>query len=596
VSNNKRSLSPKVSLAFLTPAHSNETVGSDHSEFQPDVTIDAINTEAQVGQAVATLREAIHYHDHRGYVLDDRAVSGGDYDRRMRALRELEERYPNIQSPDSPTQRTGGRPAKASRIVERPAQTLIPRSIYEEAQLIHFDDTCRQELGRSNVNYVAEPTCEGLGVALIYQDGRLVQACTLDEGRIGEDITANLKTIREVPLVLRNQTQWPVPARLVVHGKVYITKLDLKALNERVGHLSAGQKFFANPRDAVIGSLRQPDPKVTASSPLRVFIHDVIGAQKNDFDTRWEVLQALLAWGFKINLERVQLCSGAAGAINYYKTVAGVRETLPYEIKGVVYKVDRLSDGETLGLHEGVPRWAMEYKFPTSHNTAGVKSHERIKRFQKQEIIYHWVQGLPFLFLLMSGSLILLSKFNQLDPGIVNSLRLFHKVTATMWVVGLVITFFFVGFKFHLVNLRQMLTWTKDDLRWMYLSALVMFDSKIKVPDAGKFNPGQKMNMLLVIGYFFGFLMSGVLMWFRGTILISWYFHVALFFAALGSLGGHLYLSFIHPSTRIGLGGIFHGWVPRRYVEHHHALTLKLDQGIKSPDKSVLIAEITKEH
>ena len=579
----------------MTSTHPGETVGSDHSEFQPDVTLDAINTEAQVRQAAATRREAIHYHNHRYSVMDNRAVSDGNDDQRMRTLRELEERYPNIQSPDSPTQRTGDRPAKASGIVERPAQTLSPRSIYEEAQLIHFDDACRRELGRSNVDYVAEPICEGLDVELIYKDGRLVQACMLDEGRIGDDITANVKTIREVPLVLRSQTEWLVPARLVVHGKVYIAKMDFQALNERVGHLSAGQKFFANPRAAVIGSLRQADPKVTASSPLRVFIHEAIGAQKNDFDTHWEVLQALLAWGFKINLERVQLCSGAAGALNYYKTIAAVREKLPYEIKGVAYKLDRLSDGVTLGLHEGVPRWAMEYQFPACHNTAGVNNHARIKRFQKQEIIFHWVQGLPFLFLLMSGSLILFSKFNQLDPGIVNALRLFHKVTATIWVVGLVITFSFVGFKVHLANLRQMLTWTMDDLKWMYLSARVMFDSKVKVPDAGKFNPGQKMNMLLVVGYFFGFLMSGVLMWFRGTILISWYFHVALFFAALGSLGGHLYLSFIHPSTRIGLGGIFHGWVPRKYVEHHHALTLKLDQGINSPDKSVLSAEITKE-
>jgi formate dehydrogenase subunit gamma len=321
----------------------------------------------------------------------------------------------------------------------------------------------------------------------------------------------------------------------------------------------------------------------------------VVGAPKADFDSHWEVLQGLLAWGFKINLERVQLCSGAAGAISYYKTIAGERESLPYEVNGVLYKLDRLSDGTTLGLHEGIPRWALEYRFSAAHHGSGVKSHERIKRFQKQEIIYHWVQGLPFLLLLMSGSGILFSKFNQLDPGIVNSLRLFHKITATSWLIGVIVTFFCIGFRLHLVNLRQMLTWTMDDLRWMYLSALVMFDSKIKVPDAGKFNPGQKMNMLLVIGYFFGFSMSGLLMWFRGTILITWYFHVALFFAALGSLGGHLYLSFIHPSTRIGLGGIFHGWVPKRYVEHHHPLTLKLDNGVESPDPAILWAEITKE-
>lgn len=586
----KERLSPKTSLAFLTPTRPTETARSAYSEFQPDGALDTVNPEAEIRQATV-----VHHPDHRSYVRNDSAVSGANHEQSARTARELEEQYPNIHSPYSPTQRVGDRPAEALRIFGRPAQTLSRQSIYEEAQFIRFDDACRRGLSRNKVNYVAEPLCDGIDVELIYKNGRLVQAYALDEARIGDDITAHVKTIREVPLTLRSQTERSIPARLAVHGKVYMTKLDFQALNERVGQLSAGQKFFANPRDAVIGSLWQSHPEVTATSRLRIFIHDVIGASKNDFDTHWEVLQALVAWGFTINLEKVKVCSSVADAIHYYNTVAGVRETLPYEAKGVVYRLDRLSDSETLGLHEGVPRWAMEYKFPAFHNTAD-KSHERIKRFQKQEIIYHWVQGLPFLFLLMSGSLILVSKFNQLDPRIINALRVFHKISATLWVIGLIVTFFFVGFKLHLANLRQMLTWTMDDLRWMYLSALVVFDSKIKVPDAGKFNPGQKMNMLLVIGYFFGFSTSGILMWFRGTILIPWYFHVALFFLALGSLGGHLYLSFIHPSTRIGLGGIFHGWVPRKYVEHHHPLTLKLVQGIRSQDKSIPFAEITKDH
>jgi len=563
-------------------------VASDHSEFQPDAALGTINAESQTA---AKLREAFHYPHHPHFVRDDHLASNGGTDQRMPTFRELEEGYSNIHRPNSPTQEVGDHAPEALRIFGRPGQALSRQSIYEEAQFIRFDEACRRGLSRSRVNYVAEPLCDGVDVELIYKDGRLVQAYALDETRIGEDITVHVRAINEVPLTLRNQTEWSVPARLVVHGKVYMTKLDFRALNQRAGRLSAGQKFFASPRDAVIGSLRQTDSKMTEGSPLRIFIHDVIGAQKNDFDTHWELLQGLVAWGFKINLEQVQLCSGLAGAIGYYNRIAGERETLPYETSGVLFRIDRLSDGAALALHEGVPPWAMEYRFSAAHHAAGAKSHERFKRFQTQEIIYHWVQGLPFLFLLMSGSGILFSKFNHLDPTLINAFRLFHKITATTWVIGLIVTFFFIGFKLHLANLRQMLTWTMNDLRWMYLSALCVFDSKIKVPDAGKFNPGQKMNMLLVIGYFFGFGTSGVLMWFRGTILIPWYFHVALFFQALGSLGGHLYLSFIHPSTRIGLGGIFHGWVPGKYVEHHHGLTLKLDQVTESSNPSETIKE-----
>jgi formate dehydrogenase gamma subunit len=531
-------------------------VVSDYREFHSDATVDTVNTEG----------------------------TGTE-----------KQRHPSIQGLDSPTQGAGASRAEAFRVVQRHARTSSPRSIHDKAELIEFDQACRWELGLSTVDYVAEPACDGLAVELIYQDGRLMEASTIADGLNGEDITAAMRTIGEVPLLLRSQTSWLVPERLVVHGKVYITKSDFRALNEELGRQSAGQKFFASPRDAVIGSLRQLYPQVTASSRLRIFINDLIGAPNDDFSTHWEVLEVLLGWGFRINVEQIQHCASVVDAIDYFNTVASIRETLPYETDGVVYRVDRLSDRAALELQDGISPCTVLHKFPARDDTAGVKNSEQIKRFQKSEIIYHWVQGLPFLFLLMSGGLILLSKFYQLEPGIINSLRIFHKFSAAVWAVGLAIAFFFIGFKVHLVNLRQMLTWTKDDLNWMILSALVIFNSKIKVPDAGKFNPGQKLNMLLVISYFFGFLTTGLLMWFRGTILISWYLHVALFFAALGSLGGHLYLSFIHPSTRIGLGGIFHGWVSKKYIEHHHALTLKLDQGAISTDKRVHVPQITKE-
>ncbi|MFC1524490.1 cytochrome b/b6 domain-containing protein [Thermodesulfobacteriota bacterium] len=201
-------------------------------------------------------------------------------------------------------------------------------------------------------------------------------------------------------------------------------------------------------------------------------------------------------------------------------------------------------------------------------------SPKRFKRFEIPEIILHWFQGAPFLVLLITGGMMLASRFYNMDLETFTLLKNLHKIAAVAWATLTPFAYLFIGPRIHFTNLKSVLTWGMADIRWMVLSVRCLFDSNIEIPDAGKFNTGQKINSLLVMAYFFGFAATGFLMWFRGTILVSWYLHASLFFAALSSVSGHLYLSFINPSTRVGLGGIFHGWVPLDYIEHHHALCL----------------------
>ncbi|MBU1708626.1 MAG: hypothetical protein KKE17_01345 [Proteobacteria bacterium] len=203
-----------------------------------------------------------------------------------------------------------------------------------------------------------------------------------------------------------------------------------------------------------------------------------------------------------------------------------------------------------------------------------MSDNNRFKRFEIPEIVLHWAQGTPFLILLISGGLLLASRFYNMDAATYHLLTNIHKTTAVSWVSLTLVSYLLVGPKLHLANLKEILTWGLVDIKWMVNSFRSLYNSAIEIPDAGKFNTGQKINCLLVMGYFFGFALTGFLMWFRGTILVSWYLHASLFFAALSSVSGHLYLSFINPSTRVGLGGIFHGWVPKSYIEHHHALSL----------------------
>jgi DNA ligase (NAD+) len=338
---------------------------------KPDISPEAISSIEEAGRAIQELRQAIRYHNYRYYVLDEPVISDAEYDKLMRELQALEEKFPELQSPDSPTQQIGGEPREELGTVEHPTPMLSLQAVYDEDDVRKFDETCRRELGQKSIEYVAEPKYDGLAVELIYEEGRLSVASTRGDGERGEDVTANIRTIKEIPLVLLSQKGEPVPSRLVVRGEVYMRKDEFEELNKR--HADAGETQFANPRNAAAGSLRQLDPNVTAKRPLHAFFYEVAQVEGQDLETQWEVLKALPRWGLKTNLEQSRVCSGVEGALQYHEDMADVRDDLSYEIDGVVYKVSRLSYHRQLGVRARDPRWALAYKFEPRRATSKIK-------------------------------------------------------------------------------------------------------------------------------------------------------------------------------------------------------------------------------
>jgi DNA ligase (NAD+) len=347
---------------------------NEESEKKPDVSPDAIDTQEEAREAVETLRDAIRYHNYRYYVLDAPVISDAEYDDLMRDLQALEEDFPSLRTPDSPTQQVGGEPRDELGLVDHPQPMLSLKAVYEASGVENFDENCRDELGRTSIDYVAEPKYDGLAVELVYDDGRLEVASTRGDGSTGEDITANVKTIREVPLKLVDQGERSVPDRLIVRGEIYMRKDEFRSFNQR--RAEEDKRQFANPRNAAAGSVRQLDPNVTARRPLHIFLYAVPNAASLGFERQWDVLQALPNWGFRVNLEQTRQCAGVEEAITYHDEMGEKREDLPYEIDGVVYKVDRLADHETLGVRTRDPRWALAYKFEPRRATTTIQEIE----------------------------------------------------------------------------------------------------------------------------------------------------------------------------------------------------------------------------
>jgi DNA ligase (NAD+) len=337
---------------------------------KPDISPDSIDTEGEAKDAIEELRNAIRYHNYRYYVLDSPVISDAEYDELMRSLQALEERFPDLQSPDSPTQQVGGKPRDELGLVEHPSPMLSLKAVYEEEAVRSFDQTCRDELGEDAIAYVAEPKYDGLAIELVYEDGRLEVASTRGDGETGEDVTPNVKTIKEVPLRLRSADDVSIPDRLVVRGEVYMRVDEFKALNHE--QAEAGERQFANPRNAAAGSVRQLDPNVTARRPLHVFLYAVPDAQSLGIGTHWEVLQALPKWGLRVDLDHSQRCNSVDEAIAYHGEMAEAREDLAYEIDGVVFKVDQLSYQDQLGARTHDPRWAIAYKFEPRRATTTI--------------------------------------------------------------------------------------------------------------------------------------------------------------------------------------------------------------------------------
>ncbi|HMW18737.1 MAG TPA: NAD-dependent DNA ligase LigA [Accumulibacter sp.] len=317
-----------------------------------------------VQERIAFLRAEIDRHNHRYYVLDAPTIDDADYDRLFRELQALEADHPQWLRSDSPTQRVGATPLAEFVPVSHAAPMLSLNNAFTEDEVAAFDRRVREGLefaGQGEVDYSAEPKFDGLAVGLTYRNGVFVQGATRGDGFSGEDITANLRTLRSIPLhLLPADPAWP--EQLEVRGEVLMLRQDFERLNQR--QRAAGDKEFVNPRNAAAGSLRQLDPRITAGRPLRFFAYGVGFVDGGELPaTHSALLDRLAAWGLPVTGERRRV-HGLAGLLAYYADLGHRRTDLPYDIDGVVYKVDEREAQQRLGFASRAPRFAVAHKFP----------------------------------------------------------------------------------------------------------------------------------------------------------------------------------------------------------------------------------------
>ena len=309
---------------------------------------------------IEQLRREIEHHDHRYYVLDRPEATDAEYDALFRRLTELEAEHPDLVTPDSPTRRVGHAPAAEFSAVAHSIPMLSLGNAFDEDGLRDFDRRVRTLLDAEEVAYVAEPKLDGLSVELVYEDGVFVRGSTRGDGRVGEDVTANLRTIPSVPLRLRTAEIAP-PRLLEVRGEVYIDKADLHALNAR--REEDGLAPFANPLNLAAGSLRQLDPLVTAERPLKIYLYDIGTVDGLVLRSQAELLSTLPTLGLRVNPTFV-VCRGIDPAIDFYRELMATRDDLPYEADGAVVKIDDFAARGVAGTVSRSPRWAIAGKFP----------------------------------------------------------------------------------------------------------------------------------------------------------------------------------------------------------------------------------------
>src|ERR1700688_3604761 len=321
---------------------------------------------------VLELKETLERYNYRYHALDDPEVPDAEYDRLMLELRALETQYPELLTPDSPTQRVGAAPVAAFGAVKHRLAMLSLDNAFSDEEVRDFDRRIRERLARAEpVSYSAEPKLDGLAVSARYEDGAFVQGATRGDGETGEDITQNLRTIKALPLKLR--TDRP-PRVLEVRGEVFMPLAGFKRFNEEA--IARGEKSFVNPRNAAAGSLRQLDPKMTAARPLDLFIYGLGILEGGAMPAHHSAtLQALREWGFKI-CPQSSVVEGADGCLDYYRNMGELRPKLPYQIDGVVYKVDDLEQQRQMGCVSRAPRWAIAHKFPAEEALTTVRDIE----------------------------------------------------------------------------------------------------------------------------------------------------------------------------------------------------------------------------
>src|SRR5881296_914337 len=315
-------------------------------------------TRADAAKRIAALREQIHHHDSLYYVEARPEIADAEYDRLTRELRELEARFPDLITGDSPTQRVSGAPTDVFKPVEHQIAMLSLDNATTADDLREFEARISRAVPGTRFTYVCEPKIDGLGVALLYRRGRFVRGATRGDGRVGEDITPNLKTIRSIPMVLRGALA--AVDELEVRGEVFMPRAAFAKLNRALEE--AGETTFANPRNAAAGAVRQKDPAVTARRPLDIFLYHLSRADALGFATHWETLEALRTAGFKTN-PRAERCATLDAVIAYCERLESLRDALDYDADGVVVKVDALEHQRRLGSTTHHPRWAIAFKF-----------------------------------------------------------------------------------------------------------------------------------------------------------------------------------------------------------------------------------------
>ncbi|PUE61141.1 DNA ligase (NAD(+)) LigA [Limnohabitans sp. Rim8] len=344
------------------------------------------NGHNDVAARAAQLRTQLHHHGHQYYVLDAPVIPDAEYDRLFKELQALEAAHPELLTPDSPTQRVGGKPLDSFASVKHvvPMLSIRTETDTEASGAEAFDTRIRKELGLTEadplVDYVAELKFDGLAMSLRYENGVLVQAATRGDGETGEDVTQNIRTIGQIPLRLSNDA----PKVLEVRGEVYMARGDFEALNERqrarIAAGEKGEKTFVNPRNAAAGAVRQLDPTIAAQRPLSFFAYglgDITPAEEGgpSFNTHFDLLMTLKQWGFPV-AEQTACVQGAAGLVAFHQRMGQARDALPYDIDGVVYKVNSLAAQRQLGFVTREPRWAVAHKYPAQEQLTTVQAIE----------------------------------------------------------------------------------------------------------------------------------------------------------------------------------------------------------------------------
>lgn len=319
-------------------------------------------------EEIEALRQGIAHHDHLYYVENRPAISDATYDKLFRRLEDLEEAFPEFRSGISPTQRVGAEPARALAKVEHQVALLSLDAALEVDEVRDFDRFIRRETGMDRVRYVVEPKFDGLSVEVVYEAGRYARGATRGDGVTGEDVTHNLKTIRALPLRLPDTAA--APDFLAVRGEVFLTKDAFHALNRE--RIERGEEPFANPRNAAAGTARRLDPREVARYPLDIVCYEILKVDAASFETHWQELQQLAAWGFKTAPHNRRVDS-FEDIQEYHERLAAERDDLDYEIDGIVIKLDDVRARARLGTRQRSPRWALAWKFPPREETTRLR-------------------------------------------------------------------------------------------------------------------------------------------------------------------------------------------------------------------------------